>query len=261
MEIVLALIFFLIGISFGSFLNVVADRVPQHKSIISPPSHCFQCGHPLETRDLIPVVSYVVLRGRCRYCGAGIALRSMLVELMTGLLFVLAWAVLGLQWQLPVVLLYISILVVLSITDLESGFLPGIIIYPAIGIALIITLVKTLAGLSPDIVNAAIGFASGFGFFFLIWCIARLFKKEVIGLGDVVMGGLIGVMVGFPLVMAAIYLAVLTGGLTAIVLVILKLRKLTEPISFGLFMALGTLVTLVWGREIYLFIALLVPGA
>jgi len=257
LEIVLAFIFLLIGVSFGSFLNVVADRVPQRKSIVSPPSHCFECGHPLTARDLIPVVSYLVLRGRCRYCGVGIPVRSMLVELMTGLLFVLAWFLLGPQWQLPVVLLYICILIVLSITDLERGFLPGIIIYPAIGIALIIMLVKTLTGLPPDIVNSAIGFASGFGFFFLIWFAARLFKKEVIGFGDVVMGGLIGIMVGFPLVMAAIYLVVLTGGLTAVVLVILKLRKLTEPVSFGLFLALGAVVTLLWGREISVLISLL----
>jgi leader peptidase (prepilin peptidase)/N-methyltransferase len=182
----------------------------------------------------------------------------MLVELMTGLLFVLAWAVLGLQWQLPVALFYMSILIILSIVDLESGFLPRIIIYPAIGIALIITLAIAFTGLSSDIISAAIGFASGFGFFFVIWCIARLFKREVIGFGDVVMGGLIGMMVGFPLVMAAIYLAVLTGGLTAIVLIILKLKKLTEPISFGLFLALGAVVTLLWGREISALISLLV---
>lgn len=178
MIIVLAFIFFLIGISFGSFFNVVADRVPQRKSIVSPPSHCFQCGHPIESKDLIPVFSYLALRGHCRYCGAGIPLRSMLVELTTGLLFVLAWVVLGPQWQLPVVLLYMSILIILSITDLESAFLPGIILYPAVAVALIITLIKTVTGLSPDIVSAAIGFGVGFGLFFLIWCIARLFKRS-----------------------------------------------------------------------------------
>ncbi|MHB8085537.1 MAG: prepilin peptidase [Dehalococcoidia bacterium] len=257
MEIVLAFIFFLMGISFGSFFNVVADRVPQRKSIVSPPSHCFQCGHPLESRDLIPVFSYIRLKGRCRYCGAGIPLRSMLVELTTGILFVMAWIVLGPQWQLPVALLYMSILIVLSITDLESGFLPGVVLYPAIIIALVITLVKTFTGLTPDIISAAIGFAGGFGLFFLIWCIARLFKKEAVGFGDAVLGGLIGIMVGFPLVVAAIYLAVLTGGLTAIILVVFRFRRLTEPISFGLFLGLGATVTLLWGGEISKLISLL----
>ncbi len=258
MEIVLAFIFFLIGISFGSFLNVVADRVPQRKSIVSPPSHCFHCGHPLEARDLIPIVSYLVLKGRCRYCGAGIPVRSMLVELITGLLFVLAWAVIGLQWQLSVVLLYISILIILSITDLESGYLPGLIIYPSIGIVLIITLVKIIAGLYPDVSSIAIGFISGFGFFFLIWCIGRLFKKEVIGFGDVIMGGLIGIMVGFPLVAAAIYVAVLMGGLTIVLMMVFKLWKLNQPIPFALFLAAGAVVTLLWGREISILISLLV---
>jgi leader peptidase (prepilin peptidase)/N-methyltransferase len=258
LEIILAFILFLIGISFGSFLNVVADRVPQRKSIVFPPSHCFNCDHVLEARDLIPVISYLVLKGRCRYCSAGIPVRSMLVELITGLLFVLAWAVIGLQGQLPVVLLYICMLIVLSITDLESGFLPGIIIYPSIGIVLIITLVKILAGLSPDIIGAGIGFIAGFGFFFLIWCIAWLIKKVVIGFGDVLMGGLIGLMVGFPLVAAAIYVAVLMGGLTVILMVILKLWKLNQPIPFALFLAAGAVVTLLWGREISILISLLV---
>ncbi|MGA9049431.1 MAG: prepilin peptidase [Dehalococcoidia bacterium] len=258
MEIVLAFIFFLIGISFGSFFNVVADRVPQRKSIVSPPSHCFQCGRALKSKDLVPVFSYIILKGRCRYCGAGIPLRSMLVELTTGLLFVLAWAVLGPHWQLLVVVTYMSILIILSITDLESGFFPGAILYSAVILALAITLVKTFTGLTPDIISAVIGFAVGFGFFFLIWCIARLFKKEIIGFGDVVLGGLIGIMTGFPLVIAAIYLAVLGGGLTAIVLVIFKIRKLTEPISFGLFLAMGATVTLLWGGEISKLISLLV---
>ena len=88
MEIILlAVIFFLLGISVGSFLNVVADRVPAGKSLIYPPSHCFSCGRKLEARDLVPVVSYLVLRGRCRYCKARIPVRSMLVELAVGLLF------------------------------------------------------------------------------------------------------------------------------------------------------------------------------
>ncbi len=254
MVILVAFILFLIGVSFGSFLNVVADRVPQRKSIVSPPSHCFQCGHPLKASDMVPVISYIVLRGKCHYCGAIIPARSMLVELFTGLIFGLAWVVIGLQWQLLIVLIYICILVVLSITDMESGFLPGLIIYPALGIALVIAFFKTFTGLAPDIVDSALGFAASFGFFLILWGIPRLFKKQAFGFGDVLMGGLIGIMLGFPLVVAAIYIAILTGGLTTIALLMLKVKKLTDPVPFAIFLALGAAVALIWGREITMLI-------
>ena len=91
MVIILVILLFLIGISVGSFLNVVADRIPLKQSIVSPPSHCFGCGHVLQWRDMVPVASYIILRGKCRYCGAGYSPRSMIIEALTGLLFALAW--------------------------------------------------------------------------------------------------------------------------------------------------------------------------
>ena len=251
MDVALSLILFLLGVSVGSFLNVVADRVPAGKSIVHPPSHCSSCGHMLEPRDLFPIVSYLLLRGKCRYCGHTIGARSMLVELATGLLYALAFFTFGLTWQLAAALIFSSFYIILFITDLEQGILPHVIVYPGIGLALIIALLSPLTGTWPGIVSSVEGLAISYGFFFLLWAVPRLFKLSVLGLGDVGMAGLIGASVGFPLVLVALYIAVLAGALTAALLVVFKARKLNQPLQFGPFLASAGLITLFWGKDIF----------
>jgi len=251
LDIAVILILFLFGLSVGSFLNVIADRVPAGKSIIHPPSHCFSCGHKLEARDLFPIVSYLLLRGKCRYCGHAIAARSMLVELATGLLFVLAFTAFGVTWQLPAALIYCSLFVVLFITDLEQGILPHIIVYPGIAMVLALSLSNPLTGIVPNFIDSAAGLGLSFGFFFLLWAIPGIFKKSILGFGDVGMAGLIGASVGFPQVLVALYLAVLAGGLTAALLIVFKVRKFNEPLQFGPFLASAGLITLFYGKDIF----------
>lgn len=255
MDVIVAVIFFLLGISVGSFLNVVADRVPLGKSIISPPSHCFNCGHRLESQDMVPVISYLWLRGRCRYCGTAIPARSVLVEVITGLIFVLAVINIGMNWKLAGALICIAILIILSIIDIELGILPHKIVYPGIGIVLIIAVINTLTGIQPDIVSAFIGFGLAAGLFFVLWGIPRLFKKRIMGFGDVGMAGLIGISVGFPLVAIAMYLAILIGGLTVITLIVIKQKKSSDPVSFGLYLALGAIGTILWSKELSIITA------
>ncbi|MCX6007341.1 MAG: prepilin peptidase [Chloroflexi bacterium] len=251
MDIAVILILFLFGISVGSFLNVVADRVPLGKSIIHPPSHCINCGHELEPRDLFPIISYLLLRGKCRYCGHAITVRSMLVELATGLLFVLAFTVFGVTWQFPAVLIYCSLFIVLLITDFEQGVLPHVIVYPGIALALALALSKPLTGIVPNFIDSAAGLGLSFGFFFLLWAIPRIFKKSILGFGDVGMAGLIGASVGYPQVLVALCFAVLAGGLSAALLIIFKVRKLNEPLQFGPFLASAGLITLFYGKDIF----------
>jgi prepilin signal peptidase PulO-like enzyme (type II secretory pathway) len=251
MEIILAGIFFLLGVCVGSFLNVVADRVPAGKSIVHPPSHCFNCGHMLAPRDLFPIVSYLLLKGKCRYCGKAFSPRSMLVELAAGLLFVLAFFTFGLTWQLAAVLIFGSFYFILFITDLEQCILPHVIVYPGIALALIIALLSPLTGTAPGIISSLEGLGLSYGFFFLLWAVPRLFKQNVLGLGDVGMAGLIGASVGFPLVLVALYLAVLAGGLTAALLIVFRARKLNQPLQFGPFLAAAGLITLFYGNDIF----------
>jgi leader peptidase (prepilin peptidase)/N-methyltransferase len=250
LEIIIAAIFFLLGISVGSFLNVVADRVPAGKSIIRPPSHCFSCSHVLEPRDLFPIVSYLVLKGRCRYCGQSIPARSMLVELASGLLFVLALTVFGLSWQTLITIIYGSFFIILFLTDLEQGLLPPIIVYPGIAIALVFAALRPLTGTTPGILSALAGLGIGFGVFFIIWAVPKMFKKDVLGFGDVGTAGLIGASVGYPTAVVALCMAILAGGLTAIMLVVFKVKKLNDPMQFGIFLAFGGMVCLLCGQDI-----------
>jgi len=250
LEIITSAIFFLIGISVGSFLNVVADRVPAGESIVRPRSHCSNCGHVLETRDLVPIVSYLVLKGRCRYCGQSIPGRSMLVELASGLLFVLALTVFGLSWQTLTAIIFASIFIILFITDLERGILPHVIVYSGIVIALVFAALVPLTGTAPGIFSSLAGLGIGFGVFFLIWALPKMFNKNLIVFGDAGMAGLIGASVGFPNVLVALSMAILAGGLTAFMLVVLKYKRLNEPLQFGMFLAFSGLVTLFCGPDI-----------
>ena len=250
MEIIFVVIFFLLGISVGSFLNVVADRVPSGKSLIRPPSHCFSCGHALEPRDLVPVISYLVLRGRCRYCGQTIPMRSMLVELASGLLFLLAITVFGLTWQTLVTIVFGSFFIILFVTDLEQGLLPHVIVYPGIAAALIFAALNPLTGTTPGILSALAGLGVSFGAFLLLWAVPKIFKRNITGFGDVGMAGLIGASVGYPTALVALYVAILAGGLAAALLVLFKVKKLSEPLQFGMFLAFGGMLSLFCGEDI-----------
>jgi leader peptidase (prepilin peptidase)/N-methyltransferase len=250
LDLALGLILFLLGVSVGSFLNVVADRVPAGKSIISPPSHCFKCGHELEPRDLFPIVSYLLLRGKCRYCGQSFTARSMLVELANGLLFALAFFSFGLSWQLAAALIFSSFYIVLFITSLEQGVLPRVIVYPGIALALILALSNPMTGSMPNFIDCVAGLGVSSGFFFLLWSVPRLFKQSVLGIGDVGIAGLIGASVGFPLVLVALSMAVPAGVLTAVLLVVFKAGKLNQPLQFGPFLTSAGLITLFYGNDI-----------
>ncbi len=250
MNIFFSVVFFLLGISVGSFLNVVADRVPGRQSILYPPSHCFRCGHILKPRDLVPIISYLILKGKCRYCGQAIPVRSLLIELFTGLFFISAFIIYGLSWQMLVTIVLGCFLIILFITDLEQELLPHIIVYPGIAVALIFAALEPFIGSAPDIVSALSGFAAGFGIFFLIWAVPKAFKKKLMGFGDVGMAGLIGASVGYPVVLIALGMAVLAGGLTATVLVALRIKKLDQPMQFGLFFAVAGIFSLFYGRDI-----------
>ncbi len=241
---------FLLGISIGSFLNVVADRIPAGKSILRPPSHCFSCGHVLTARDLIPISSYLVLKGKCRYCGQAIPVRFMLVELASGLLFLLVLVVFGLSWQGMMSAILGSFLIILFITDLEQDVLPHIIVYPGIAVALSFAALKPITGTTPGIVSALAGFAIGFGVFSLIWAVPKLFKKKLMGFGNAGMAGLIGASVGYPVILVAVYITILAGGLTAALLVMFKMKKLKQPMRFGVFLAMGGIISLFCGQDI-----------
>ncbi|MDA0987601.1 MAG: prepilin peptidase [Chloroflexi bacterium] len=218
------------------------DRLPAGESIVRGASHCPNCQHILAPIDLVPVFSYLWLRGRCRYCGASIPVRVPLVETATGVLFGFLFWKFGLGVELGIALVYASILLAIAVIDLEHELILNVVVYSSLPFAF------ALAFLSPDptIASAALGFVVGVAAVSLPFLIYR----QGMGMGDVKLGGLIGLMVGYPHVLVALLLAVVSGGLIASLLLILRIKGRKDAIPFGPFMAAGAFVTMLWGQAI-----------
>ena len=249
MEILLIVIFAILGLAVGSFLNVCIDRLPSNKSIVLPPSHCEACQHKLAAKDLIPVFSYLRLRGRCRYCQASVPRRLFWVELATALIFAFLYWYYGLSPALGIMAFYACLFIIIFVIDLEHGLILNKVVYPAMVVALLLALVPqphlTLM-IEPGIASAALGGAIGFGIFLLIAIVSR----GGMGWGDVKLAALIGLATGFPLVFLSIIMGAILGGIVAVALVIAKKRKRRQTIPFGPFLALAAMITLLWGSDI-----------
>jgi leader peptidase (prepilin peptidase)/N-methyltransferase len=235
-------VFGLIGTIIGSFLNVCIDRLPAGQSLLRPASYCPACQQRLAPKDLIPVFSYLWLRGRCRYCRALIPQRVLWVEVGTGLMFAFLWWQYGLTPELGIMTFCFCLLSVILVIDLERGLILNKVVYPAAAIALIIATFTS----NPGIVSVITGGGLGLGIMLLV---AWLYKGGI-GWGDVKMGALVGLLTGFPLVLVSLFLSVVGGGLVAGALLLLKIRKRKETIPFGPFLSLGAMVTLLWGTNI-----------
>lgn len=260
MEVVWIIISALLGMAVGSFLNVCIDRLPSGESLLFPPSQCTSCHRRLAIKDLIPVFSYLWLRGRCRYCQASLPRRLLWVEIGTGILFAYLYWHYGLSAELAVVAFYCCLFFILMVIDLEHGLILNKVVYPSVAVALVISIflppskvvypdgaVALLLSSLPElgIVQAAIGGGIGFFLFLLIVIISR----GGMGWGDVKMAALIGIVTGY-LVFVALFLAVILGGLVAVVLLMFKLKKRKEGIPFAPYLSLGAMITLLFGKSI-----------
>ena len=184
----------LLGLAIGSFLNVVIYRVPRDESIVTPRSHCPTCATPIKEYDNIPVLSWIVLRGKCRHCHAPISPRYIVVELATGALFAGLAARMGYAWALPAFLIFLAALLALSSIDLELLILPKKIVYPSL---VLVTLLLVLAsGATHDWTRLGVGAicaAAWFVFFFAM----NYASPRVLGFGDVRLAPLLGLALGW----------------------------------------------------------------
>jgi leader peptidase (prepilin peptidase)/N-methyltransferase len=249
MEILMIVMFGIIGACIGSFLNVVIDRLPEGKSLLSPPSHCDGCQRRLSVPDLIPVFSYLWLRGKCRTCGAKIPLRVLWVELGCGLLLAFLYWYKGLTLDFAVIALYSYLFIVIGMIDLRTRLILNKIVYPSLVVALIIApfFIDGGNGFWGHLLNALIGAAVGF-VALLIPVLVTLGRG--MGFGDVKMAALIGLVTGFGGVLVAVLGGIILGGLVAIFLVVFRFKKKKEAIPFGPFLSIATIVTLLWGSGI-----------
>lgn len=258
MTILLTVIFTLLGITIGSFLNVCIDRLPLRKSLVYPASHCEACQHRLSLIDLVPLFSYLWLRGRCRYCGARIPWRVFLVELLSGILFFAAFWRFGLSVQFGLTAFWSCVFLVIIFTDWEHQLILNKVTLPAAIVALVILGADSLLpepGIlgdlgflpQPSILSGVIGGAIGFTFFLIVYFI----NPRGMGMGDVKLAGLIGLVTGLPLVIVALLTGIFLGGLVAVVLLALGRKGRKDVIPYGTFLAVGPIVALLWGNEIF----------
>jgi len=260
MEVTLAVVFGLVGAALGSFVGACADRLPAGVSLVRPPSFCDSCQHRLSPLDLVPVFSFVWLRRRCRYCRTLIPWRVLLVELATAVLLVLLYLHYGLTAQFGVTAFYFCVFILILIIDMEHGLILNKVVYPVALVALLVAVLvyqpamlafapgafQDMPAMAARTVSGIAGAATGFLFLML----PALVFPSGMGWGDVKMAGLIGLVVGFPRVLVAVVGAVVLGGIVAIFLLALRVRKRREAIPFGPFLSVSTMITLVYGNDI-----------
>lgn len=247
---------FILGICVGSFLNVCIDRLPQGQSIIKPPSYCPGCSKRLRPFDLIPVVSYLWLRGRCRYCGMRIPRRILVVELGTGLFLTFLCFSYGLSIEFLILSVYTCLFLLLAIIDLEQGLVLNKIVYPGICISLVLApfwsqtaLARSFLGSSSMVASFTSSVVAG-GALLIVFLLVALAYKAGMGLGDVKMAGLVGLAVGISELPVALLTSVISGALVAGLLLLLGIKRRNETIPFAPFLSLGALTALLWGKEI-----------
>lgn len=248
-------IVFALGCVVGSFLNVCIYRMPRDRSVVAPPSHCPQCGVRLTAFDLVPLLSFLALGRKCRRCGGPIAWRYFLVELLTGIVFVLIWA--AYPWQ-PAVLpawAFGAIVIAVVFTDLDHMIIPDQLVVAGVVAALLSEGIAFgagqwqpvhLPGLATPLPRVLLGGVLGGLVFVGIRAFSQLlFRREGMGLGDVKLAVAIGAMLGPGLALLSFGLAVAAGAVLGVFLILLRLRRRMEYLPFGPFLAAAALVALV----------------
>ncbi len=240
------IVIFIFGAIIGSFLNVVIYRLPreegwrqQLRSLVSPGSHCTGCERPISWYDNIPLLSYAVLRGKCRHCGERIPRRYPLVEFANAVLYVLAGLAFGLKPELFPALLFISALVAVFFIDMEHYIIPNVIVLPAAAVGLV-TMIAIDPGRWLELILAGVISAA---FFFLV----AIIKPGGMGMGDVKLAGMMGFYLGKS-VLVALFLGFLLGALAGLALVITGRKGRKSRVPFGPFLAVGGIVALFAGQ-------------
>jgi leader peptidase (prepilin peptidase)/N-methyltransferase len=235
-----------LGVSVGSFLNVCVHRLPRNQSLVHPGSRCPHCGYALRWYDNVPVVSYLLLRGRCRKCGDAISMRYPALELATLVLFLVHGAIFGWSALLVVRLLFGCAMIVLFAIDLEHHLLPDVITLPGIAAGLLFSIV-----LPPGLVSSLLGLLIGGG---VLWLIGEVYFRysgqEGMGGGDVKMLAMIGAFLGWKLVLVTLVLSSVAGSLIGLLVITLKRGGMKYALPYGTFLALGALAASLVGERL-----------
>lgn len=266
------LLTFIFGAAVGSFLNVVIHRVPLEESIVFPNSACPKCGNAIKPYDNIPLLSWLVLGGKCRNCKNPISARYPAVELLTALLWVLVYWQNGFNVFLPIALIFVTTLVTLIFIDAENMILPNVITYPLLVFSLLVRIIyPTFLGYvfqdfniypfshlqsypvwAISLGGAVLGGLVGGG---SLWLVGEIWKRlrgvDAMGLGDVKLMFGVGALLGWQLTLLSIFLGAFSGAIIGIFLVSRQKDKdMQTQIPFGIFLGLGSIISLLWGEPI-----------
>ena len=236
------------GLAWGSFLNVVIYRVPLRMSLLHPPSTCPSCKARIKPYENIPVLSYLLLRGKCRHCGAKIGFTYLLVEILTPTLLAIVYLHSG-SFSLPffAAALFTSALIALAFIDARHQILPDFITYPGIVLGLAYAFFRN----DLKIGGALIGAAVGGGFLLVIYGLYWLIrKKEGLGLGDVTMMLMVGAFLGWQKTLLTLILGSFVGAIVGVILMRVQGRDLKFALPFGTFLAPAAYIALIWGDRI-----------
>lgn len=245
-DVFIQIVIFIAGAILGSFFNVCIYRLPIDESIIIPSSHCPNCKTRIKIWENIPIISYIILKGKCRYCHVQIPLTYLTVEILTPLLYLLLWHTFGISVDFTIYLLFVSVLIIITFIDFEHQLILNILTYPMIVIGLLINFFKG------TLVSSLIAGLVGGGNIFLIVIISPLiFKKEGMGGGDFKLAAVIGIFLAdWKLTLLSLFLASFLGSLVGIALILLGKKKLGGYIPFGPYLAAGAIIAIFWGKNI-----------
>jgi leader peptidase (prepilin peptidase)/N-methyltransferase len=235
---------FLFGLVIGSFLNVLIHRFPRGESVAFPGSHCPACGAPIRPYDNVPVLSWLLLRGRCRACRAPISVRYPVIELANALLWVAAFLRAPGWGDFASGAFLCSACLALLVIDAEFRILPDKITLTGIAVGIALSFFSRVRTPLSSIAGAALGAG---GLYLLAWLWEKLRKVEAMGMGDVKMLGMIGALLGPSGVVITVLLASVAGSLVGLVLVLARRGSLQTALPFGVFLSLGAIATLFWG--------------
>ncbi|WP_027363474.1 prepilin peptidase [Desulfotruncus alcoholivorax] len=233
---------FLLGTCIGSFLNVCIFRIPEKRTVIAGSSYCCACGQKLNFLDMVPILSYLFLKGRCRYCGARLSIQYPLVELLSGVMFLLIFIKHGFGLSSLMLGVFVSILIIAAVIDIHHRIIPdGLVV-----VGLLAGIPLTVFQSTDKLVNGVIGFFTAG----IIMLVIAVVSKGGMGGGDIKLSALMGLYLGWQGVFLALFISFFFGGMTGIYLLLSGRKGRKDPVPFGPFLALGAVLAALWGNEL-----------
>lgn len=236
---------FIFGITIGSFLNVCIYRIPEEESIAYPPSHCGICNHKLNPLDLVPIFSYIFLRGRCKYCGEKISIQYPAIEFSNAMIYILLYMNFGITITFIKYCILASLLIVIGSIDFKTKFVYRNTVIFGIVVGLIFIGIDSIL-YQGNFLNYLIGGIIGFGIIFLIVILTR-----GMGEGDIEIALICGLFLGIKGIVINLFLAFVIGGIVGVIILAFKLKGRKDELAFGPYLAIGALITILCGDKIF----------